>query len=68
MKDGHIFSALDRALDAETTVAESRRLREDVLKRFGSKSAAYDFVRLLLVKTSSVRLACSPSSHTRFPD
>ena len=63
LKDGHIFAALDKALDVDTPVAELRRLRDDVLKRLGSKSPAFDLMRVLLMKTSSVRRS---ACHARF--
>jgi sister-chromatid-cohesion protein PDS5 len=36
----------------ETSAADGEKITEDILKRVGSKHAAYDFARLLLTKVA----------------
>lgn len=52
LKDGHIFKNLDKILDPAATVHELHTLKEDVLKRLGSKHEAAEFMKLLLIKVS----------------
>ena len=52
MKDGNVFRGLATLLKPETTAAESETIARDILKRVGSKSPAYEWTRLLLVKVA----------------
>eukprot|EP00897_Mesotaenium_endlicherianum_P005452 jgi/Mesen1/4935/ME000246S04157 len=52
MKDNHIFRAFSTLLNPDTTFAQARSVREDLLKRVGEKHAQYEFVKELATKTT----------------
>jgi sister-chromatid-cohesion protein PDS5 len=50
MKDGNIFRGFSSLLKPELSAAECTSITDDVLKRIGSKSATYEFAKLLMIK------------------